>query len=173
MRHSSNSHATRNTTLSCRRSFKNGTGLRGALNLRRRHNPRRISRSQPLQGPAPATSTGPAHQLFIGIRGAVLAIDRINGQELWRSTLKGRDFVNVVLEGGDLYAATQGELFCLDPGTGHVRWHTQLKGLGRGLVTIAGNQQTVVLRAKRRQEEEAADAGNLMLMTAMMFGPLP
>jgi len=89
--------------------------------------------SQPVQGPSPTTSMGPAHQLFIGIRGAVLAIDRTNGQEVWRSPLKGRDFVNLVLEDGDLYAATQGELFCLELSTGHVRWHTQLKGAQAGL----------------------------------------
>ena len=125
--------------------------------------------SQPVQGPAPTASVGAAHQLFVGIRGAVVAIDRTNGQEVWRTPLtpKGRDFVNVVLQGNALYAATQGEFFCLDLATGHVLWHTKLKGLGRGLVTIAGNQQTVVL-GEMRQEEAAADAGMMMLMIAMM-----
>jgi hypothetical protein len=123
---------------------------------------------QPVQGPSPTTSRGPAHQVFIGIRGVVLAIDRTNGQEVWRSPLKGKDFVNVVLENGDLYAATQGQLFCLDLSSGHVLWHTQLKGLGRDFVTIAGNQQTVVLRAKRRQQQAAADAGAMLMMAGMM-----
>ncbi len=115
--------------------------------------------------PSSNTSPGPAHPLFIGIRGAVLALDRTNGQEVWRSPLKGKDFVNVVLENGDLYAATLGEIFCLDPGTGRIRWHTQIKGLGRGLVTIAGNQQTV-LAAKTHQEQEAGDAAMMMLLMA-------
>jgi hypothetical protein len=128
--------------------------------------------SQPVQGSAPTPSPGPAHQLFVGIRGAVVAIDRTNGQEVWRTPLtsKGKDFVNVVLQDNALYAATQGEFFCLDRATGHVLWHTKLKGLGRGLVTIAGNQQTVVLGEKMRQEQQeaAGDAGMLMIMTAMM-----
>lgn len=98
----------------------------------------------------------PSRRLFIGGRGIVLAIDSSNGQEVWRSPLKGRDFVNVVLKDDDLYAATHGELFCLDVGTGHVRWHVRLDGLGRGLVTIAGNQQTVVLKSKKKQDEDAA-----------------
>ena len=124
---------------------------------------------QPAQGPAPTASMGPAHQLFVGIRGAVIAIDRASGQEIWRSPLKGKDFVNVVLEDGNLYAATLGEFFCLDVTTGHVRWHTQIKGLGRGLVTIADNQQTVVLQAKRRQEEQAADASGALMMMAVLM----
>ncbi len=94
--------------------------------------------------------------LFIGVQGTVLAIDRATGQEVWRSHLKGSDFVNVVLEDGDLYAATHGELYCLDVATGRTRWHNPLKGLGWGLITIAGNQQTVVLRAKKQADESAA-----------------
>ena len=103
--------------------------------------------------------------IFIGVKGTVLAVDRATGQEIWRTELKGGDFVNVVLDGGDLYAATHGELFCLDAAAGHVRWHNPLKGLGWGLVTIAGNQQTVVLRAKQQQEEAAAAAATTAAAT--------
>jgi hypothetical protein len=140
-------------------------GLGGGAERNRKRENTSVA-GQPVQ--APTTSTGPAHPVFIGIRGAVLAIDRTNGQEIWRSPLKGKDFGNVVLENGDLYAATQGQLYCLDQSTGHVRWHTQIKGLGRDFVTIAGNQQTVVLRAKRRQEQAAADAGALTIIAIMM-----
>jgi hypothetical protein len=53
-----------------------------------------------------------------------------------------------------------GELFCLDPASGHIRWQNGLKGLGRGLVTIAsdGNQQALVMCEKQQQEEAAAAA---------------
>ena len=112
---------------------------------------------------APANPADPTHRLFIGARGMVLAIDRTNGQEVWRSRLKGGDFVNVVLSEGSLYATTHGELFCLDAASGNIIWHSSLKGLGRGLITIAGNQQTVVLGAKRQKEQQAADATLLML----------
>ena len=99
--------------------------------------------------------------VFIGIRGTVLAIDRATGQEIWRTALKGGDFVNVALHDGDLYAATHGELFCLDAATGNVRWHNALKGLGWGLLTIApsGGQQTVMMRQRQQQQEAAAAAG--------------
>ncbi len=98
--------------------------------------------------------------LFIGINGKVLAIDRATGREIWRTPLKGGDFVNVIFDDGVLYAATHGELFCLDPATGQVRWHNELKGLGWGLITIAPaeSQQSVVLRKKKQDEEAAAAA---------------
>jgi hypothetical protein len=52
--------------------------------------------------------------------------------EIWRSELKGIDFVNVVFQDGDLYATTKGELFRLDPATGKILWQNPLKGLGWG-----------------------------------------
>ncbi|HEV3199168.1 MAG TPA: PQQ-binding-like beta-propeller repeat protein [Bryobacteraceae bacterium] len=99
--------------------------------------------------------------VFIGIKGTVVALDRATGQEVWRTTLKG-DFVNVVLQDGDLYATAVGELFCLDPASGAIRWHNGLKGMGRGLITIAtaGNQQIPVMREKQQQDEAAAAAAS-------------
>src|SRR5262249_29327204 len=38
-----------------------------------------------------------------------------------RLLFKGSDFVSVVLEGGAVYAGTQGELFCF-PATGRIHW---------------------------------------------------
>jgi outer membrane protein assembly factor BamB len=98
--------------------------------------------------------------IVIGIAGTVVALDRSTGQELWRTSLEGGDFTNVVLQDGDLFATTKGELFCLDPATGSIRWQNPLKGLGRGLVTIAsaGGQQTVLMREKRQRDEAAAAA---------------
>ncbi len=94
--------------------------------------------------------------VYIGIGGKVLALDRATGQELWRTALRG-DFVNVALQDGDLFASAAGELFCLDAATGHIRWQNPLKGLGRGLVSIAGaGQQAVLLREKKDRDDEAA-----------------
>jgi outer membrane protein assembly factor BamB len=94
--------------------------------------------------------------LFIGIAGTVVALDRSTGTEVWRSDLDG-DFVNVALHDGDLYAAANGELYCLDPATGNIRWQNPLKGLGRGLICIAttGNQ-TVLAREKQQRDYNAA-----------------
>ncbi len=99
--------------------------------------------------------------VYVGISGTVLALDRASGREVWRCSLKGSDFVNVVVEGGDVYASTRGEMFCLDAASGQVRWNNPLKGLGRGLVTIANasGAGTAVMREKRRRDEEQAAAG--------------
>jgi outer membrane protein assembly factor BamB len=98
--------------------------------------------------------------IFIGIAGNVVALDRATGQEIWRTALKGGDFVNVILTDGALYATAKGELFCLDPAAGNIRWQNPLKGLGRGLVTIAASkeQQLVVMREQQQRDEAAAAA---------------
>ena len=98
--------------------------------------------------------------IFIGIAGTVAALDRSTGSEVWRSKLGG-DFVNVTLQDGDLYATAKGELFCLDPATGKIRWQNPLKKLGRGLITIAtsGSRQAVVMREKKQRDQAAAAAG--------------
>jgi outer membrane protein assembly factor BamB len=96
--------------------------------------------------------------VYIGIFGEVVALDRVTGEEVWRTNLKGADFVTVVLDGGDLFAATKGELFCLDPATGKERWRNRLKRLGRGLVSISpgSGQQVVSASEKQRRDQDAA-----------------
>src|SRR5262245_45910011 len=76
--------------------------------------------------------------VYLGIRGTVVALDRDSGAELWRTPLKGWNFVNLTLEGEDLFATTYGEIYCLDAATGQIRWNNRLRGLGYGLVSIAG-----------------------------------
>ena len=82
--------------------------------------------------------------VYIGIRGTVLALDLATGTELWRTRVKGAQFVNVALVDGGIYASARGELFALDPATGQILWTNRLKGLGMGLVTIAGSSQSTV-----------------------------
>jgi outer membrane protein assembly factor BamB len=105
--------------------------------------------------------------IFIGIAGTVVSLDRATGSEVWRSELKGKDFVNVALQDGDLYATTKGELSCLDPSTGNIRWQNPLKGLGWGLITIAAtsSQQAVVMREKGQRDETAAAAASSTVTT--------
>jgi len=97
--------------------------------------------------------------LYIGIKGTVLAIDRATGQVVWETALKG-DFVNVILDGEELYAAAKGELYRLDPTTGKILWSNGLKGKGFGVIAIAqtaqGNWSGLV---EKRLEDEAAAAG--------------
>jgi outer membrane protein assembly factor BamB len=98
--------------------------------------------------------------LLIGIAGTVLALDRTTGQEVWRTPLKGGDFVNLTVVGEQVLATTRGEIFCLDK-NGAILWHNPLKGLGHGLVTVAtgvGLIQAAVCAEKLRQDAQIASA---------------
>ena len=79
------------------------------------------------------------------------------------TSLKGGEFVNVVLDGNNLYATARGEVFCLDPNTGIIRWHNPLKGYGWGLVSIAGegiSQNDSLLAAEKRRRDQQAAASS-------------
>jgi outer membrane protein assembly factor BamB len=95
--------------------------------------------------------------IYIGIRGTVLTLDAALGTEIWRTLVRGADFVNVALVDGRLYASSRGELYAIDPATGQILWNNKLKGLGTGLVTIAGSNQ-VPPAAVDRQRKQAATA---------------
>ena len=88
-------------------------------------------------------------------------LDRNTGRELWRTPLKGWDFVNLTLDDTDLFATTKGEIFCLDPSTGKIRWNNPLKGLGLGLATIATANNTTALsqQLRRQKQQQSAAAG--------------
>ncbi|HMD97913.1 MAG TPA: PQQ-binding-like beta-propeller repeat protein [Terriglobia bacterium] len=85
--------------------------------------------------------------VFIGINGRVLALDKSTGKEVWRTDLPGLDFVNVVVEDGNVFASSRGEILCLRPEDGGIRWHNKLERLGCGFVTIAGGGQNTVASA--------------------------
>ncbi len=95
----------------------------------------------------------------IGIGGHVLALDPATGTEVWRTKLKGSDFVTVSIVGGKIYAAAGGELFCLDLSTGQVLWNNRLKGLGTGLVSLAsGSEAAAAATIRKKQAARAAGA---------------
>jgi outer membrane protein assembly factor BamB len=94
--------------------------------------------------------------LFIGIRGTVLALHRRNGQVIWETTLKGYDFVNLVLDGNDLLATSKGEISNLDPATGRIRWTNPLRGYGYGMICIATEGQSQALLAAEAASRQAA-----------------
>jgi outer membrane protein assembly factor BamB len=94
--------------------------------------------------------------IVIGIGGHVLALDRATGQEVWRTKLKGSDFVNVAVDGRDVFATSRGQLYCLETSTGTIRWQNELKGLGWGLVSIAGSGAVTSAEAERQQRTARA-----------------
>ncbi len=72
--------------------------------------------------------------MHIGVKGCVIAIDRRSGETQWETPLKGSGFTNVSLDGEQLFAATKGELWCLDPNSGAILWHHGLPGMGYGYI---------------------------------------
>jgi outer membrane protein assembly factor BamB len=103
--------------------------------------------------------------IYLGVKGSVVAIDSATGQPVWSTSLKGAEFVNVVLDGDNLFVTTRGEIFCLDPQGGGIRWHNPLKGYGLGIITIAGegitqNTSAMTAEKRRRDQEQAAAAAS-------------
>ena len=103
--------------------------------------------------------------IYLGIKGSVVALNSATGEQLWATPLKGTDFVNVALDGNNLYAATRGEIFCLEPPSGIIRWHNSLKGYGWGLVSIAGDRfaqdhSALAMEKRRRDQQQAAVASS-------------
>jgi outer membrane protein assembly factor BamB len=98
--------------------------------------------------------------VFAGINGSVIAFDETTGDQVWVTSLKGSEFVNLVLSEYKLYATTKGEIFCLDPGTGKVLWQNPLRGMGRGIVCVAapGTQANMTAAIKRKKDQDAAAA---------------
>lgn len=94
--------------------------------------------------------------IYLGIKGAVIALNRATGEEVWRTELKGSDFVNVILDGNQLYATTKGEIFCLNIKTGEPLWHNKLTGMGLGLISIATPSGSQVLTAQEKRQRDAA-----------------
>ena len=96
--------------------------------------------------------------IHVGIKGTVVGLNRATGAVVWQTPLKGSDFVNLVLDGEDLFAATKGEIFCVDPATGAIRWNNPMRGFGWGLATIAvtdASSMTAMADEQRRQDAAA------------------
>ena len=98
----------------------------------------------------------PSEFLYVGIKGAVLALRKGDGSIAWRTDLpRGTSFVPIVQEGARLFAGSGGEVVSLDAESGKVLWHNPLKGLGTGYLAIAGGG----FPASAAALEQAAAAG--------------
>ena len=113
---------------------------------------------------------GTASLIFIGMKGCVVALDKSTGQEVWRAKLGGSDFVNLTMEDAYIYAATSGEVYCLSPVSGEIRWHNPMKGLGRGLVTFGMPFSQNTALAEKWNRDQAAAAAGAAASTAVVAG---
>jgi len=90
-------------------------------------------------------------------------MDQESGAQLWATDLKGAGFVTLLMDGNHVFAATHGEIYCLNAADGRILWHDPLKGYGFGLVSIAtknGSSNSAALAGeKKRQDDDSAAAG--------------
>ena len=101
--------------------------------------------------------------IFVGIKHSVVALDDRTGTEVWRAELRSGDYVTLLWDGEALFAGNGGEVWRLDPRNGNVLWHSELKGLGRGLVSLASTRRAAAssdaeLAAEKRRRDAAAAA---------------
>ena len=78
--------------------------------------------------------------LLLGLKKRVAAISKLDGRELWSTTLSGamgNGFVTVLCDGSNVFAYTGGHLHCLDILSGQILWHSDLPGYGYGMATLA------------------------------------
>jgi outer membrane protein assembly factor BamB len=106
----------------------------------------------------------PQALIYVGIGSTVVALDDRTGEEVWRAKLRASDFTSGLWDGVVLLAAAGGEVYRLDPETGGTVWHNTLKGLGRGIVSLAsvrapaGAGSTSAATAKKVRDQQAAAA---------------
>lgn len=99
--------------------------------------------------------------IFVGIKNTVMALDDRTGAEVWRTKLHSSDFVTVLWDGEALLVANGGEVWRLDPARGDVIWHSEMKRLGRGIVSLASTRRPSTgvdssLAAEQRRRAAAA-----------------
>ena len=67
----------------------------------------------------------------------------------------------IVQEGDRLYAASGGEVSCLERATGKVLWHNPLKGYRTGFVALAGSGFPTSAAATEQAAQAAAVAATI------------
>ena len=107
-----------------------------------------------------------ADDLFLGMKGCVVRIRKRDGEEVWRTKLKGRDLVVVAVEPDGIFAYTRGRLWALEPDTGAIRWTNELPGLGYGYAVIASANQIPVAVAAVQAAVQGAQASAPMMGVA-------
>lgn len=102
------------------------------------------------------------HDLIVGTKGHVVAIDATTGRETWRTRLASKmSSQAVTLAMSDeqtILAGSSGELFAVHRSTGKVLWRARLEGLGFGLVSLGSNEVTIATAMAQAQAAAAAAA---------------
>ena len=103
------------------------------------------------------------NNLYIGIKGTVVCLDKLSGNEIWSTKLKGMSITNIFCEDKKIFAYTSGHLFCLDADFGKIQWKNTLSGYGYGscIFAVANSSQQqsyVVTQAQKEKDAQASQA---------------
>jgi outer membrane protein assembly factor BamB len=105
--------------------------------------------------------------LTLGINGYVVAINKNDGNEIWRTKLKSSSITVVTSDADKIYATTAGHLYCLDKLTGQQLWVNSLKGLGYGTAIIdLGNQASAASGAAEAAKVAATTAATAAVVAS-------
>ena len=85
--------------------------------------------------------------LFLGMKGHVVCVRRIDGEQVWRTKLTGFSITTLFVGEDRIYAATNGRLFGLNALTGEIIWENPLKGLGLGVGFLGRDPQPAIVAA--------------------------
>lgn len=104
--------------------------------------------------------------MHIGIGSHVVAVRMSTGEEVWRTKLKSTSYISIYCEGTSVFAGASGQLFCLDAGTGEIRWHNKLKGLGTGLIAFGSTGTASAVSAQVASQAAAQAAATAAIIAA-------
>lgn len=105
--------------------------------------------------------------LYINIGRSVVAIDRTTGDEIWRLELKSSrllssgSFVTMLVTTDAIYVGAHGELFCLSPDTGVIRWRNSLEGLGALPIVFGSSESNMAGTAAQLAVNAAVTAATI------------
>ena len=101
--------------------------------------------------------------VFVGFNRRIAALDRRSGEIVWQwRAPKGNGYVSLLLDGGLLFAAVRGYIYCLDPRTGEQLWLNPMRGFGHGvtcIATVGGHTDHAILQQAAHAAAQAAAAG--------------
>ena len=95
-------------------------------------------------------------KLFLGINNHVVCLNKVNGEELWKTKLKRSTITNVCYEDNKVFAYSGGHFFCLNASDGSVVWENPLKGLGYSTCIIASESQSTSIVTSQVAAQQVA-----------------
>jgi outer membrane protein assembly factor BamB len=105
--------------------------------------------------------------LFVGLNGHVIAFNKRDGIQLWKTNLKSgfqvfdASFVTVLVEGERVYAHFYNHLFCLDASTGEQLWTNEVEGRGCdvAMLAVVGMSSPSLAALVEQKRKSAPDSG--------------